>query len=290
MQQIRERKNMGSYLLGIDLGTSSCKAAVFDREGNVLVSASADYQVYYQHPGWAEQDPEEWWQGVCQALKKIWDSGKVRPQEIAGIGVDGQSWSAIAIDGEGRCLTNTPIWMDFRAQEICDRETARIGGDKIFDLAGNALLPSYTTPKVLWYKEQLPQVYEKTEKVLQCNGYIVYRLTGEVTQDICQGYGWHCFDMRTGKWDLDMARELGIPESFLPPIVNCDTVVGRVSAEAARISGLAEGTPVVAGGLDAACGTLGAGVIHDGDTQEQGGQAGGMSICLEHSQADPRLI
>lgn len=281
---------MGSYLLGIDVGTSSCKAAVFDREGNVLVSASADYQVYYQHPGWAEQDPEDWWQGVCRSLKKIWETGKVRPQEIAGIGVDGQSWSAIAMDREGSCLTNTPIWMDFRAQEICERETERIGKDRIFELAGNALLPSYTTPKVLWYQEALPQVYERTEKILQCNGYIVYKLTGEMTQDICQGYGWHCFDMRTGTWDREMAKELGIPEKLLPEIVNCDTVVGRLSAKAAFASGLAEGTPVVAGGLDAACGTLGAGVIHDGDTQEQGGQAGGMSICLENYQADPRLI
>ena len=281
---------MGSYLLGIDLGTSACKAAVFDREGRVIASANGDYPVYYPKPGWAEQDPEEWWDGVCAALKKIWDSGKVRPEEIAGIGVDGQSWSAVPIDKDGRCLARTPIWMDFRAQDICDRKNAAIGREAIFELAGNALLPSYTTPKVLWYEENLPQVYEKTDKILQCNGYLVFKLTGEVTQDICQGYGWHCFNMRTGKWDLAMAKALGIPEHMLPPIVNCDTVAGRVTREAAQRSGLAEGTPVVAGGLDAACGTLAAGVLHEGETQEQGGQAGGMSICLEEYRADPRLI
>ncbi len=281
---------MGSYLLGIDLGTSACKAAVFDREGNVIAASNADYPVYYPRQGWAEQDPQEWWTGVCCALQKIWDSGKVRPQEIAGIGVDGQSWSAVAIDRSGRSLCPTPIWMDFRAQEICDKVNRRIGKERIFELAGNAMLPSYTTPKVLWYEENLPEVYSRIDKILQCNGYLVYRLTGEITQDICQSYGWHCFDMRKGRWDLEMAREIGIPEKLLPDIVNCDTVVGSVSAEAAAQTGLSQGTPVVAGGLDAACGTLAAGVLHEGETQEQGGQAGGMSICLEQYRADPRLI
>ena len=281
---------MKNYLLGIDLGTSACKAAVFNREGKVIASATGNYRVYYPKPGWAEQDPEEWWMVICSTLKAIWEKGEVRPEEIAGVSVDGQSWSAIPIDGSGKCLTKTPIWMDFRAQEECDRLNAKIGKEKIFELAGNALLPSYTTPKVLWYQTHRPEVYEKTDKILQSNGYVVYRLTGEISQDVSQGYGWHCFNMRKGTWDYGMAAELGIETSFLPPVVRCDTVVGTVTKEAALQCGLMEGTPVVAGGLDAACGTLGAGVLHEGDTQEQGGQAGGMSICLEDYKADPRLI
>ena len=281
---------MERYLLGIDLGTSACKAAVFDREGNVIAASSQEYPVHYPGPGWAEQDPDDWWRGVCAALRKIWDSGKVQPNQIAGIGVDGQSWSAVPVDVDGKCLCPTPIWMDFRAQEICDRLNEKIGADRILDLAGNAMLPSYTTPKVLWYKENRPEVYERTERILQCNGYLVYRLTGSVTQDICQGYGWHCFNMRNGTWDFDMAREMGIPEYMLPEIYACDAVVGGVTPEAAGQTGLTQGTPVVAGGLDAACGTLAAGVLHEGETQEQGGQAGGMSICLEEYKTDPRLI
>ncbi len=281
---------MAEYLLGIDIGTSACKAAVFDPDGNVKASGTGDYPVFYPHPGWAEQNPEDWYRGVCMALKKIWDSGAVRPEEIAGIGIDGQGWSAIALDREGKCLANTPIWMDTRAQEICDRLNSRIGEERIFNLAGNPLQPSYTTPKVLWYREMLPEVFEKTEKILHANGYIGYRLTGSITEDICDAYGWHCFNMRTGKWDTGMAREMGIPVKFLPEILNCDQVIGRVTSWAAKETGLPEGIPVVAGGLDAACGTLGAGVIHQGETQEQGGQAGGMSICLQDYKADPRLI
>lgn len=278
------------YLLGIDIGTSACKVAVFDREGHVAASASGDYPVYYPKEGWAEQNPEEWWSAVCSAIKETLKKGQIAPEEIAGVGIDGQSWSAIAIDKDGRVLTNTPIWMDTRAQSICDRLNEKIGADAIFQVSGNSLQPSYTTAKILWYQENMPEVYEKIDKILQSNSYIAFKLTGAVTQDVSQGYGLHCFDMKKGIWDEEMCGKLDIPMGFLPEIVPCDQVVGTVTEQAAAESGLAVGTPVVAGGLDAACGTLGVGVIHPGETQEQGGQAGGMSICMDTYQADPRLI
>lgn len=278
------------YLLGIDIGTSACKVAVFDRQGQVVSSASGDYPVYYPKEGWAEQNPEEWWEAVCRATREVLQKGEISPEQIAGIGIDGQSWSAIAIDKNGKVLTNTPIWMDTRAQDICQRLNDEIGEDAIFCVAGNSLQPSYTTAKILWYKENLPDVYRRIDKILQSNSFIAFRLTGAVTQDISQGYGLHCFEMRTGEWNREMCDKLGIPIEFLPEIVSCDHIVGTVSEEAAEKCGLFAGTPVVAGGLDAACGTLGAGVIHPGETQEQGGQAGGMSICMNTYKADPRLI
>lgn len=278
------------YLLGIDIGTSACKVAVFDREGAVAASAACDYPVYYPEEGRAEQNPQEWWSAVCNAIKRVLNRDGIVPEEIAGVGIDGQSWSAIAIDKNGEVLTNTPIWMDTRSQEICSRLNREIGEDAIFRTAGNSLQPSYTTAKILWYKENMPEVYKHIYKILQSNSFIAYRLTGAVSQDLSQGYGLHCFDMRRGCWDEAMCEKLGIPMEFLPEIVSCDTVVGTVTKKASEECGLAVGTPVVAGGLDAACGTLGAGVIHPGETQEQGGQAGGMSICMDTYKADPRLI
>ena len=118
---------MKSYLLGIDIGTSACKVAVFDRNGKVLAAASGDYPVYYPHEGWAEQNPEEWWDAVCRATKETIQKADITADEIAGIGIDGQSWSAIPIDREGNVLANTPIWMDTRAQSICDRLNEEIG-------------------------------------------------------------------------------------------------------------------------------------------------------------------
>ena len=162
------------YLLGIDIGTSACKVAVFDREGQVMASGSGDYPVYYPKEGWAEQDPEEWWTAVCGAIQKTLHKGGISPEQIAGVGIDGQSWSAIAIDQEGKVLTNTPIWMDTRAQSICDRLNEEIGADEIFKVSGNSLQPSYTTAKILWYKENLPEIYPKIYKILQSKQ--LYRL------------------------------------------------------------------------------------------------------------------
>ena len=122
----------GIYLLGIDIGTSACKVAVFDREGQVKAAVTGDYPVYYPREGWVEQNPEEWWEAVCQAIREVLEKGRIAPEEIAGIGIDGQSWSAIAIDKEGKVLTNTPIWMDTRAQEICDRLNREMGENEIF--------------------------------------------------------------------------------------------------------------------------------------------------------------
>ena len=274
---------MKEYLLGIDIGTSACKVAVFNRDGEVIASGNGDYQVYYPQHSYAEQNPEEWWEAIYQTVSTTLKKANIDSTMIAGVGVDGQSWSAIAVDREGKVLHNTPIWMDTRSNDICKRLNEKVGAEAIFNLAGNSLQPSYTTAKIIWYKENLPQIYENTYKILQSNSFIVHRLTGVFSQDKSQGYGFHCFDMRTGTWNEEMCERLGIEMSMLPNIYDCHQVVGYVTEEAAKLTGLTVGTPVVAGGLDAACGTLGAGVINPSQTQEQGGQAG-VSVWVSTMQ------
>lgn len=278
------------YLLGIDIGTSACKVAIFDQAGKVIATANGDYPVYYPQAGWVEQNPTEWWSAVASATQAVIAKSGINPNDISGVGIDGQSWSAIALDKSGKVLGNNPIWMDNRSEQICLETEARIGAENIFNLSGNSLKAPYTTGKILWYKQHMPDLYAQIATVLQSNSYIAYCLTGAITQEVSQGYGLHCFNMRTMQWDENMAKELGIPMSFLPDICRSHDVVGKVTAQAAAATGIPEGTPVVAGGLDAACGTLGVGVIHDGQTQEQGGQAGGMSICTKTYSADPALI
>ena len=281
---------MRTLLLGVDIGTSSCKTALFDPEGKVVAQGGSEYPVSYPRKGWAEQDPAQWWEGVCRAVREMISDNGIDPAEIAGIGTDGQSWSAIALDREGNVLCPTPIWTDTRSEGICRETEDRLTAEKLFGLCGNPAKPGYTWPKILWYRKHRPEVFEKTEKILQSNSYIVYRMTGEITQDISQGYGLACFDMRKGCWDEEMCETLGIPRRMLPEIVPCHQIVGKLTVDAAKQMGLREGIPVAAGGLDAACGTLGAGVVSPGQTQEQGGQAGGMSICIDQYAADPRLI
>lgn len=130
---------MNSVLLGIDIGTSACKAAAFDSEGKVLAQATKGYNVYYPEPGFVEQNPMEWWNAVTVAIREIIETGKVKPEKIAGIGVDGQSWSAIPVDSSGYVLHNTPIWMDTRSKDICEELTRKIGFERILALAATLL-------------------------------------------------------------------------------------------------------------------------------------------------------
>lgn len=281
---------MEKLLLGIDIGTSACKVALFNKKGTVIAQVNQGYGLYYPAPGWVEQDPDEWWQSICLAIREVIQNSKCAPEQIVGIGIDGQSWSCIPVDKERRCLDRTPVWMDTRAREICERVKKNVGFERIFAVAGNDFLPSYTTPKMLWFKEEKPEVFEKTHKFMQSNSYIGLKLTGVMSQDLSQGYGIHFFNMKTCTYDSELANELGLSVDLVPELYRCDEVIGCVTAEAAGLTGLLPGTKVVAGGLDAACGTLGAGVYQKGQTQEQGGQAGGMSICLDEAKAHSKLI
>lgn len=281
---------MERLLLGIDIGTSSCKVAVFQENGRVVVQAAADYPLYYPRPGWVEQDPDEWWAGVCQVLRQCLKDENVDPGLIAGIGLAGQGWSAIPVDEEGNVLQRTPIWLDTRAADLSRRVLEKIPEEAIFRVSGNPFFPTYSTPKVLWFREKMPELFDRTYKFLQSNGFIGLKLTGNLTSDRSQSYGWHFYDPVACEYDRDMAERFGIPIDKLPEIARCHDVIGTVTEQAARETGLRPGTPVVAGGLDAACGTLGAGVIRHYETQLQGGQAGGISICLNEPKMHPKLI
>ena len=277
-------------LLSIDIGTSAAKIVVFSEDGKALTSRTVAYTTQFPQPGYVEQNPDNWWEAVCRGTQEILAEGTVSAAQIAGIGIDGQGWSAIAMDTQGNVLAPDPIWLDTRAESICGELNARIGADEIFALSGNPLKAQYVTAKILWLQRHLPQAYAKTKWIMQSNGFIGYRLTGNVSMDISQAYGLHCFDMKNGRMDDAMCKALGIDRRLIPDVVPCHAVVGHMSYSAAQQTGLLAGTPVVAGGLDAACSTLGAGVLRAGQTQEQGGQAGGMSICIDQYCADERLI
>ncbi|RSK53249.1 xylulokinase [Bacillus canaveralius] len=281
---------MDKLLMGIDIGTSACKVAIFNRRGEVLAQSNHSYQIYYPNPGWVEQDPNEWWNSVCLGIKECIAKAEIESMQINGVGIAGQGWSAIPVDENGNCLSNTPIWMDTRAKDIAGRVTNEIGPDKIFEVAGNAFLPAYTTPKLLWFKETMPEIYQQTYKFLQSNSFIGMKLTGVMSADKCQNYGVHFYNTKTCTYNEELADAMGLSIDKVPDIYQCHDIIGMVTKEAAAFTTLAEGTPVVAGGLDAACGTLGAGVYLPKQTQIQGGQAGGMSICEDQPIAHPQLI
>lgn len=281
---------MTSTLLGIDIGTSACKVDAYDLDGELLASSSATYSTYSPLSGHAEQDPNEWMSAVQSATRVVLASQRVNASDIVAVGVAGQSWACVPVDSSGEVLARTPIWYDRRATAVCDRILKRVDEDSIFALSGNPWRPSYITPKVLWFQENARSVYLATQYFLQSNSFIVHALTGVYSQDESQSYGLHTVDIASGRYDDDMHAQLGVDRRKFPDIVRSHEVVGTVTRRAAALTGLLEGTPVVAGGLDAACASLGAGVFQPGQTQEQGGQAGGMSVVTDAPLRDRRLI
>lgn len=277
-------------LIGIDVGTSSCKISAFGTDGELLIRGRKSYPTYYTREGWAEQDAHDWWKCICELLSGIMSDEKMKGVSVRGIGVDGQGWSVIPVDRMGRVLCRNPIWLDTRAGALCEEYAEKIGENRIFEVCGNPWSASYSLPKVLWFRQYRPDIFRETDCFLQSNSYIVYKLTGNKTQDYSQSYGYQCFSSKNKDWDPAMCRLFEIDPGLFPPLFQSDEIVGTVTAEAAAATGLPEGVPVAAGGLDAACGSLGAGVIDGGQTQEQGGQAEGISVCLEKYASDPRLI
>ncbi|WP_274650600.1 xylulokinase [Paenibacillus humicola] len=281
---------MNHYLVGIDIGTSGCKAALFTPGGEVLYQGTKAYPTLYPSPGYAEQNPEEWWRAACQLLRDMLRQTGADPRKIRGVGVSGQSGAAILLGEHGRPLRNAIIWLDRRTARQCEELVTAIGRERLFSVSGNPVSPSYITGKIRWIRENEPDIYKRTRKLLQSNGYIVYKLTGEFSQDVSQGNGLHAFDIGKAGWDYPLAEQLGIPGDWLPRVFGCSDIAGAVTTMAAAETGLVPGTPVVAGGLDAACATLGAGAIGAGQVQEQGGQAGGMSIVMDRPVKHEQLI
>ena len=274
-------------LIGIDIGTSACKTALFDISGKTLASATFGYPTKRPLPGHALQDPREWYSAACLGVRKCLSDSGIDPRDVAAVGVDGQSWACVGIDASGEAVGDTRIWMDNGTADLCRELEGRLSA-RARALNPNPMTSNYVDGKAVSLLSS--EDGGKVKKILQSNGYVVYRLTGTVCQDPSQGYGWHCFDMRRGVWDTAAAAELGINPSVLPEIAGCSEVVGRVTPQASLECGLCAGTPVVAGGVDSACATLGSGVFSPGQTQEQGGQSGGMSVCTREVTDTPLLI
>ena len=279
-----------SYLAAIDIGTSACKTAILHENGQVVASSNQTYPVHRPRPGWAEQDAEDWWNAAVIGLRSCLQRAGISAGDIAGIGIDGQSWSCIPVTEAGETLAKTPIWMDTRAQDICREVETAVSAERIFSTARNPFQAGYQTPKILWFQRERPEIYKQADYFMTSNGFIAMRLTGRAVMDRSQSYGTHFYDFSKGQYDRELAHDMGVDLQKLPPVVECSQIVGHVTRAVGACTGLLPGTPVVAGGLDAACGTLGAGVCRPGQTQEQGGQAGGMSICLDRPTAHPKLI
>jgi len=279
-----------SFLIAVDVGTSSTKTALYNAQGQLLSQSAVSYEVDRPHSAWAEVDVEVWWQAVCSAVRQVVNQAGIDPQAVRGIGVDGVSWTLIPVDKYLRPLCPAMIWLDRRAETEAAWLRAQPEASAWIDLSANPLDAAYVTPKLLWLRRHNPRSFYEAHKFLNSTGFIVARMTGRLTCDVTQAYAYHFYDMRRGCWHAETARRLDIPLEKLPDLVSPLAVVGQVTCPAAEELGLVEGIPVIAGGLDAAVGALGAGVVRLGQTVDQGGQAGGMLMSIDRVVVEPLLI
>lgn len=274
------------YLMGLDVGTSSLKAVLYDRDLRPVAAARHEYPTRYPAPGAAEQDPDDWLRALAAATRDLLAQSGLPATAIAAIGVDGMSSLALPIDGAGKPLRPAMIWLDRRA--VAESRLDPAAEAEQIALNGNRSDPSNFAPKVMWIRDREPDVYARASSFLHTNGYVVRRLTGVDSMDASEGGLSQLCDLRTGDYSATLVEARGIDPRKLPAVRRPADVVGRVTAEAARWSGLAEGTPVVAGAMDNVAATLGCRLARPGDAYIAAGTVTNVGVLTDRPAGDGR--
>jgi len=253
-----------TFFLGIDVSTTGSKALLIDDNGQVIGTASTPHTLSTPKPLWSEQEPGEWWQASMNSIRSVLVQCEVNGDEIVAIGLTGQMHGLVLLDENGNVLRPAILWNDQRTQVQCDEIHARIGREKFIQITGNVALTGFTAPKVLWVAQNEPGVYAKARHILLPKDYIRYRLTGEYAMDKADGSGTVLFDIRKRNWSVEVLEALDIDPAWMPPTYEGPETTGVITAEAARLTGLKVGIPVVAGGGDQAAQAVGVGAVEPG--------------------------
>jgi xylulokinase len=274
--------------LGLDVGTSGVKAILVAPSGDVVASATSPLTMQTPHPGWAEQDPEAWWRATLDAIARI---GEHRAgARVAGVGISGQMHSSVFLDGAGDVIRPALLWCDGRTTAECAEITQRAGGEeRLRELASNPALEGFTLPKVLWLRRHEPAAFARLATVLLPKDYIRYRLTGVLATEPSDASATLMYDTAHLRWSEGIMRAVELPMSLLPDVGPSAGVLGRVSADAATLTGIDAGTPVVGGGADNACGAAGVGVVAPGEVVTSWGTSGTVLAPTASPLVDPRL-
>ncbi|MDO4563282.1 MAG: xylulokinase [Clostridia bacterium] len=252
------------YSLGIDVGTSALKAALFDETGTALSSSAKEYELLCPCGGYAEQRPEDWWLACCSAIKTVLKHAEVRPEQIAAVGLSGQMHGLVMLDKNGAVLRNSILWCDLRTQPQCEEIERTVGKERLVEITANRAAAAFTAAKLLWVRSNEEHIYDKCSHIMLPKDYIRYRLTGEIATDVSDAGGTQLLDVEKRTWSGEVADKLHIDKSLLPKVYESVEISGLVSRTASEATGLSIGTIVVAGGGDNACSAIGTGVCSDG--------------------------
>ena len=253
------------YIIAHDVGTSVSKAVLVDTQGNVHASALQSYPVHYPRPDWAEQEPEDWWNAVTVTTRQVMEQSGVLPGDILAMVYTTQMIGIVPMGADDKVLRPAIIWLDGRAPEQAQRIMRKFLGRRVFAaVAGNELYGKDGPPKLLWLKENEPEVYNGMTYFLDVNGYLTYRATGKMV------FEWSCalpfgFDLQKKDWMRTILPYMGLDIEKFPPLVRSIDTVGELTAEAAQECGLLQGTPIFGGGGDAPGAAVGSGAVGEGE-------------------------
>lgn len=251
------------YLLGLDVSTTGSKALLIDETGAVVASHTTPHGLSQPHPLWSEQNPSDWWEGMVAAIKAA--LGQIDdPGAIQAIGLTGQMHGLVCLDARGEVLRPAILWNDQRTQAECDEIHATVGEKRFIQLTGNRALTGFTAPKILWVRKHEPDVYARIAQVLLPKDYIRFKLTGGYATDLAGAAGTVLLNVARREWSDEVLRALDIPAEWLPPVHEGPQITSTVSEDAARLTGLKAGTPVVGGGGDQGAQATGVGAVKPG--------------------------
>lgn len=278
------------YLIGIDIGTTNAKATLFNHHFQALLSAGREYPTHFPQSGWAEQDPQDWWQATATALRDIMSAHDLTRRQILGICVSSQAPAVLPVAADGNPLRRALIWMDRRSGPQCQQLHDSIGQERIHRITGNRIDPYFMLPKLMWVMQNEPDIHANTWKYLQVNGYINYCLTGQATCDHVHASLTGLYSIKDQNWSEALASELQIDLKKLPDIFPSTEYVGVVTPAAALATGLPEGIPVLAGTVDAAASALECGVVKKSEAAEMTGTSSCFMLGCDSWPDSSKLV
>jgi xylulokinase len=278
---------MKRHILAHDLGTTGNKATLYDDQGALLDSAFHPYATAYDHVGWAEQDPEDWWQAVCASTHQLLQKARIRRDEVACIVFSGQMMGCVPLDRRARALRSAIIWADQRSVEQTQWMAEQISPEDVYHITGHRLSPSYSAAKILWIRDHQPDLYAESHKFVHAKDAIVARMTGAFVTDCSDASGMNLYDLNRGGWSEAILQATGLDPAQLPEIRQSVDVVGEVRSDVAEELGVAAATPVVIGGGDGPCAAAGAGVVREGSAYNYIGASSWIALAGDKPIYDP---
>ena len=279
---------MNEYVLGVDLGTSGTKTVLFDKQGRAIASASREYPLDQPRNGWAEQDPECWWQAARETIRQVIGESGVAPAQIRGLGISGQMHGLVLLDENGQVLRKAILWCDGRTQQECDEITRIVGRERLIRITANPALTGFTAGKVLWVRRHEPEIWKQVRHILLPKDYVRFRLTGEYGSEMSDASGTNLLDVPRRCWSGAMLDALDLDATLLPPLMESSDAAGTVTSRAAEETGLQPGTVVAAGAGDNAAAAVGTGVVTAGKAFATIGTSGVVFAHADQVQIDPK--